>query len=956
MTKKSADIPLPSPHDWRTTDTDEINKRRQRAREESFAIANTDPRHPIFSNFRVKSGSGLTYAVEIRDVQGRQFACDCVDFRINGLGTCKHVEAVLLQLERRFKRLFQAAARQGSNRLDLVPDPTIGTLRLVNANGSLPKDIREWFDANGALKNGSPEDAVAALERLRQADFPSLRISQEVAPWLEARRRAVERKQLRREYELRVQSGAWPAHETKVPLFPYQRDGMLHLAFTERALLADEMGLGKTIQAIAACALLHRLGKAQRVLVVTPASLKTEWEEQIQRFTDLPLRLVFGSRHERLKAYDLAGSSKCEDSLTSKSEIRNPKSEIEHSLVTSAAADATPFFTIVNYEQMLADSLEVNARLQPDIVVLDEAQRIKNWSAKTTQAIKRLRSRYAFVLTGTPIENRIDELHSLMDFLDPSVLGPLFRFNREFYELDDRGRPSGYRNLDRLHERIRPSMVRRRKAEVETELPDRTDRNHFVQLSPAQQAEYDSHEGVVARLANIAKRRPLTQQEQDKMLRHLGMMRMVCDTNYILNPDDKTCPKLAELEKLLEECRENDAKVIIFSEWERMLLLVRELCEQSNLGFAWHTGTVPQRRRRAEINAFKNDPACRVFLSTDSGSTGLNLQNASVVINCDLPWNPAKLEQRIARAWRKHQTKPVTVINLVSEKTIEHKMLETLANKQALSDGVLDLKGDLKEIKLRTGRQAFLARLEQLLTAKPAATAKPGEDLKSDISNLKSPLPADRPLGFSRKARERINGALLHCEERYPAQGPHSVLYVVVEGNAAQWRERLNDLHHDFFGPGQSDPLAPVQLEVVDRATHEALVRLAAAGLISLTTRASRPLFPEPESDATPPPLSPEERARIDAHRAQAGRKLKMARLLGDGDLAEEARAALLEGGLALGRALAAEVRLPEPATLDDALLAPLSHCWREALTPLRGFAADAAQPWRPVMEKLEKL
>jgi hypothetical protein len=88
---------------------------------------------------------------------------------------------------------------------------------------------------------------------------------------------------------------------------------------------------------------------------------------------------------------------------------------------------------------MLVDSLEVNARVRPDVVVLDEAQRIKNWSAKTTQAIKRLRSRYAFILTGTPVENRIDELHSLMDFLEPSVLGPLFRFNREFYQLDDRG-------------------------------------------------------------------------------------------------------------------------------------------------------------------------------------------------------------------------------------------------------------------------------------------------------------------------------------------------------------------------------------------------------------------------------------------------------------------------------------------------------------------------------------
>src|SRR5207302_1808256 len=160
---------------------------------------------------------------------------------------------------------------------------------------------------------------------------------------------------------------------------------------------------------------------------------------------------------------------------------------------------ALPFFTIVNYEQMLADALEVNERLKPDIVVLDEAQRIKNWSTKTTQAIKRLRSRYAFILTGTPIENRIDELFSLMAFLDPALLGPLFRFNREHYDLDERGRPTGYRNLDKLQQRIKPYMLRRRKAEVETELPERTDRNHFVPLSEEQKPEYEHHEGEVAR-------------------------------------------------------------------------------------------------------------------------------------------------------------------------------------------------------------------------------------------------------------------------------------------------------------------------------------------------------------------------------------------------------------------------------------------------------------------------
>ena len=100
---------MPSPHNWRTTDQDEINRRRVRAQTEEFRISNADPRHPIFSNFRVNSGSGLTYSVEIRDIRQRQFACECVDFRINGLGTCKHVEAVLLHLEARFKRLFRTA-------------------------------------------------------------------------------------------------------------------------------------------------------------------------------------------------------------------------------------------------------------------------------------------------------------------------------------------------------------------------------------------------------------------------------------------------------------------------------------------------------------------------------------------------------------------------------------------------------------------------------------------------------------------------------------------------------------------------------------------------------------------------------------------------------------------------------------------------------------------------------
>ena len=631
------------------------------------------------------------------------------------------------------------------------------------------------------------------------------------------------------------------------------------------------------------------------------------------KFTDLPTRLVYGGLAARREAYD-----------------------------------AGTFFTVVNYEQMIRDALEVNARFRPDVVVLDEAQRIKNWSTLTTQAVKRLKSRYAFVLTGTPIENRSDELYSLLDFLDPRALGPLFRFNRDFYNFDERGRPSSYRDLAKLNERIAPYMLRRRKSDVETELPDRTDRQHFVKLTPKQQVAYDERKDVVARLVHTAKRRPLTKQEQDRLMMNLAMMRMICDTTYILDPKVRDCPKLAELEKILEECRENEGvKVIIFSEWEKMLELVRDLCKRLKLEFAWHTGSVPQQKRRAEINAFKSDPDCRVFLSTDSGSTGLNLQNASVVVNCDLPWNPAKLEQRIARAWRKHQTRPVTVINLVAENTIEHRMLETLANKQTLADGVLDRRGDLGAIPLRTGGQAFLTKLNQLVgdVPKPAGAG----DLKPDISNLKLAKPSDRPRAFAEEARRQIGASLLFCEERFPREGAHSVLYVVVEGQAALHRPRLAALHAELCADLES--ITPVRLEVLDRATHEALERLIAAGLIAPVSRASRPLHPVAETLA---PLSAEELARAKTHRDLAARKLKMSQLLAAGGMADEARPPLFDAVLALSRALAVENRLPEPGAPEDALQPPLAAAWGAPVVALHDFVSQPAADGDALMQAME--
>jgi hypothetical protein len=274
-------------------------------------------------------------------------------------------------------------------------------------------------------------------------------------------------------------------------------------------------------------------------------------------------------------------------------------------------------------------------------------------------------------------------------------------------------------------------------------------------------------------------------------------------------------------------------------------------------------------------------------------------------------------------------------------------MLETLSNKQALSDGVLDLKGNLAEIKLRSGRQVFLSKLQQLIT--PTAGSPPPPDPKP-------PLPADRPLGFAQAAHQRVNGALCLCEERYPLDGFHSVLYVVVEREAAQWRENLNALHQSYFGPGQSDPLAPVRLEVVDRATDEALHRLMEAGLVARTTRATRVLWPLEAALGSPAPLSDAEREKAAGHRQRATRKLKMAAVLAGGGLPEEGRAALMDAVIPLGCALAVENRLPEPASLQDALLPPLGLAWQDALSILRAFVQDASQPVAATAAALDRI
>jgi hypothetical protein len=862
------DRPAPA-QGWLTTDEDEIAIRRWRGRTEIIDIEALESDHPFFGTFRTRSGTGGSYEVELRSLTEASNSCGCIDHRVNGLGTCKHIEGVIAALHRRGAKAFHEASRKGSERIEVfvdrreIPKLTVARPAHQAAMQAAGRWLEQYLRADGML-DGDPEKVEALIEAWRSAPTKIrrlIRVSRHFASWLDRIRRQRARVENRAAFLADVETGRTSLDFLRLKLLPYQREGMLHLAFGERVLLADEMGLGKTVQAIAACELLARREGITRILIVCPASLKAEWEEQIARFADRGTRLVFGLRPKRLAAYG-----------------------------------EPAFFTIVNYEQVLTDLEDINSVLAPDVVVLDEAQRIKNWQTKTARRVKALRSRYAFVLTGTPIENRIDELYSIVQYLDPELVGPLFRFNREFYRLDERGRPTDYQNLAELRRRVGSVMLRRRKTDVEKDLPGRTVKTYFVPMVEEQQKRYEDYRAPAVRLIAQSQRRPLTQAEFDRLQLLLACMRMICDTPAILDPACRVSPKLEELERILNDLfEEPDRKVIVFSEWERMLELVRELAAEMGIESAWHTGSVPQQRRRAEIMRFKKDPSCRLFLSTDSGSVGLNLQAASAVVNVDLPWNPAKLEQRIARAWRKHQTRSVSVVNLVCEGSIEHAILHLLGQKQALAGGILDGEGDIATLKMPSGRAAMIERMQAMMQAAEAI----------------APTIVAADEAVSQELLRRYGERALFVESRQDNDGRVRVLAVIDldrEALAAE-AKRLSD---------RRESGAP-EVELIDRMSWLTMKRLEAAGMIKLGEGASRVLHRAAEL-AEPAQAPGEAPSRLAELRRQAERTLQMAKVLAAGGFPEEAPPLIAR---AIGHGAAAKLALLGELPLDISMATP---------------------------------
>jgi len=468
-----------------------------------------------------------------------------------------------------------------------------------------------------------------------------------------------------REYAVRVRNfnniEPIPAPKNfNTELRPYQEHGLAWLQFLREfefnGILADDMGLGKTVQALAHILIEKQQGRLKSpVLVVAPTTLMINWRKEAHRFSpDLSVLTLHGS--DRKKHYD----------------------------------------TIQNYDivlttyPLLTRDEEFIQPIPYHMVILDEAQYIKNPKSKATQAVGRLNTKHRLCLTGTPLENHLGELWSLYNYLMPGLLGHDAQFKRLFRTTIEKF--GNTRRAEQLAKRVSPFLLRRTKEVVAKDLPPKTE---IIRTVPLEGEQFELYEKIRV-LMNAKVTRAIQEQGANRshiiVLDALLKLRQVCcDPRLVKLPEAQGVTLSAKLDLLMElipELLEEGRKILLFSQFTSMLSLIEDEINQRNIKYVKLTGRTKD--RETPINDFQEGKIPLFLISLKAGGTGLNLTAADTVIHYDPWWNPAVEQQATDRAHRIGQDKPVFVYKLYTEGTVEDRIQDMQARKKALADNIFE--------------------------------------------------------------------------------------------------------------------------------------------------------------------------------------------------------------------------------------------------------------------------
>ncbi len=459
---------------------------------------------------------------------------------------------------------------------------------------------------------------------------------------------------------------AWKAHckrlkeviEPQVPatlqasLRDYQIDGFNWLAqlihWNVGACLADDMGLGKTLQALAAILLNAGNGPT---LVIAPLSVMGNWQEECRRFAPTLTPVVFGPGDRQ----------ECLDNLG-------------------------PFDLLISSYGLLQVEADKLAGVEWQTVVLDEAQAIKNMKTKRSQAAMKLNARFRMITTGTPVENHLEELWTLFNFINPGLLGTHNHFKGTFALPIERDQDKAASK--RLKKLIRPFILRRTKTNVLKELPGKTEVTLQVEMSPEESVLYEAHR--LNALNNIESADDKPGQKHLRILAELTRLRRLCCNPSLVLPDTEVASsKLRVFGDMVTELLANNHKALVFSQFVGHLDILRKYLDNRNISYQYLDGSTRLKDRQERINAFQNGEGDLFLISLKAGGFGLNLTAADYVIHMDPWWNPAVEDQASDRAYRMGQTRPVTVYRLVVKGSIEEQIIKLHKEKRDLAESLL---------------------------------------------------------------------------------------------------------------------------------------------------------------------------------------------------------------------------------------------------------------------------
>jgi len=516
---------------------------------------------------------------------------------------------------------------------------------------ALSHDMRRRLDALRAL--GEPSRKRLRVHRLLVAELEDLlagaRIDSDAA-WRDQRDRMTAT-----QIEDEVPS------TFRGELRPFQLEGFRWLARLGRwgagACLADEMGLGKTVQALTLLLLRAPEGPS---LVVAPTSVLSSWCEHAARFAPT-LRIQVHAGEDRVSARSQLG----------------------------------PFDVVLTSYALLHADIDVLAPISFVVAVLDEAQAIKNPESQRAQAAARLTAEQRVVMTGTPVENRLEDLWSLFRFASPGLLGTRASFDARFARPIEQGHDDSMR--DRLRRMVQPFLLRRTKTNVLDELPPRTEVTLRVSLAPREVTLYEAIRGEAIR--GLDAHAAGASSRMHLLAAITRMRRAACSEQLVLPARARRSPKpaprepsakLEALGELLDEILPNGHKVLVFSQFVDHLALVKELLDARGTSYLYLDGSTPLGKRKTAIDAFQAGRADVFLISLKAGGFGLNLTAADYVVHMDPWWNPAVEDQASDRAHRIGQRRPVTIYRIVAKDTIEDRIVELHHRKRALADALLE--------------------------------------------------------------------------------------------------------------------------------------------------------------------------------------------------------------------------------------------------------------------------